>query len=97
VVVCAHASEANLRSVEADIRERPDQFIAQVLVVLSSHPTVVGAALEPRHIDLRPYVFASSAGILVPEAALTRVAWDAGALVVNSSQRGGAKDTWVLR
>jgi uncharacterized circularly permuted ATP-grasp superfamily protein len=97
VVVCAHADVETLRRVAADLRERPHDFIAQVTVSLSSHPTVVDDALEPRHIDLRPYVFASAAGVLVPEAALTRVAWDAGALVVNSSQCGGAKDTWVLR
>jgi uncharacterized circularly permuted ATP-grasp superfamily protein len=97
VVVCAHADEPDLRKVAQDIREHPRDFIAQPVVALSTHPTVVAGGLEPRHVDLRPYVFASHAGHLVPEAALTRVAWDAGALVVNSSQDGGAKDTWVLR
>ncbi len=65
--------------------------------MISHHPTVVYGRLEPRHIDLRPFVFASPDEVTVVPGGLTRVAWDAGALVVNSSQSGGAKDTWVLR
>jgi uncharacterized circularly permuted ATP-grasp superfamily protein len=97
IVVCAHADEADLGKVARDLRAHPQDFVAQPMVALSTHPTVVEGGLEPRHVDLRPYVFASDAGVFVPEAALTRVAWGAGALVVNSSQDGGAKDTWVLR
>jgi uncharacterized circularly permuted ATP-grasp superfamily protein len=71
--------------------------VAQRMVVLSSHPTVIDGGLEPRHVDLRPYIFLSRDGeAQVMPGGLTRVAFDAGALVVNSSQNGGAKDTWVL-
>jgi uncharacterized circularly permuted ATP-grasp superfamily protein len=98
VVVCAHADEGDLRRLREEIAASPDEFIAQPTVALSHHPTVVpGGRLEPRHVDLRPYVFASSTGVEVVPGGLTRVAWDPGALVVNSSQNGGAKDTWVLR
>jgi uncharacterized circularly permuted ATP-grasp superfamily protein len=67
------------------------------VVALSQHPTVVDPGrLEPRHVDLRPFVFSTADGVRALPGGLTRVAWDAGALVVNSSQNGGAKDTWVL-
>ena len=67
------------------------------MVMLSSHPTVVGGRLAPRHVDLRPYVFLGRDDeARVAPGGLTRVAFDEGALVVNSSQNGGAKDTWVL-
>jgi len=71
--------------------------VAQRMVMLSTHPTVVDGALAPRHVDLRPYVFLTGEnGANVMPGGLTRVAFDEGALVVNSSQNGGAKDTWVL-
>ena len=75
----------------------PENYIAQELVPLSRHATVLDGTLEPRHVDLRPFVFLGpdgAAGVL--PGGLTRVAFDAGALVVNSSQNGGAKDTWVI-
>ena len=59
---------------------------------LCTHPTVCDGRLEPRHVDLRPFVFGT--GEVAP-AALTRVAFDAGEMVVNSSRGGGAKDTWL--
>jgi carboxylate-amine ligase len=66
-------------------------------VALSRHPTVIDGELRPRHVDLRPFAFcgADHAVALLP-GGLTRVALDAGALVVNSSQNGGGKDTWVF-
>jgi uncharacterized circularly permuted ATP-grasp superfamily protein len=99
VVVCAHAEAADVDQVAAELRQPDsgDRFIAQRTVLLSTAPTVVAGALVERHIDLRPYVFATGAGSTVVPGGLTRVAWDDGALVVNSSQNGGAKDTWVLR
>jgi uncharacterized circularly permuted ATP-grasp superfamily protein len=98
VVVCAHADEPALEQVRRDLAAHPAQFVAQPLVALSSHPTVVDPGrLEPRHVDLRPFVFCAGEKIGSAPGALTRVAWDAGALVVNSSQNGGAKDTWVLK
>jgi uncharacterized circularly permuted ATP-grasp superfamily protein len=98
VVVCAHATEADVARIDAELR-RPGaglRYVAQATLALSSHPTVVGDHIEPRHIDLRPFAFATRDGITVVPGGLTRVAWNAGALVVNSSQDGGAKDTWVL-
>ncbi|MEA2248084.1 MAG: hypothetical protein QOH46_2613 [Solirubrobacteraceae bacterium] len=98
VVICAHAEDDALRRLRDELTRSPDQFVAQLTVALSHHPTVVdGGRLEPRHVDLRPFVFSTASGVRVLPGGLTRVAWDAGALVVNSSQNGGAKDTWVLR
>jgi uncharacterized circularly permuted ATP-grasp superfamily protein len=97
VVVCAHADDATLDALRADLRADPGSFVAQPLVALSSHPTVIDGRLEPRHVDMRPFVFAAGVNIRSLPGGLTRVAWDPGALVVNSSQNGGAKDTWVLR
>jgi uncharacterized circularly permuted ATP-grasp superfamily protein len=77
------------------IEASPREFIAQPIIPLSCHPTVVGADLAPRHDDLRPDVLYGKA-IDVPACALTRVALREGSLVVNSSQGGGSKDTWIL-
>jgi uncharacterized circularly permuted ATP-grasp superfamily protein len=97
VVIGAHAADADLRALAARVREHPERYIAQRTVPLSRHPTVVGdGVLEPRHVDLRPFVFRTPDGPRALPGGLTRVAWDRGALVVNSSQNGGAKDTWVL-
>jgi uncharacterized circularly permuted ATP-grasp superfamily protein len=97
VVIGAHADAATLVGLRDEVEARPEGFIAQPIVPLSSHPTVVNGALAPRHVDLRPFVFAAGEKMGSLPGGLTRVAWDAGALVVNSSQNGGAKDTWVLR
>ena len=74
---------------------RPSSYIAQPTLALSTCPTFVGAGVAPRHIDLRPYVLSGTDIELVP-GGLTRVALREGSLVVNSSQGGGTKDTWVL-
>jgi uncharacterized circularly permuted ATP-grasp superfamily protein len=73
----------------------PERYIAQPTLALSTCPTFVGAGLAPRHIDLRPYVLSGKGTAIVP-GGLTRVALREGSLVVNSSQGGGTKDTWVL-
>lgn len=93
IVVCAHANEEDLLRIAGEIEARPEAFVAQETVELSTHPTVVGTGLEPRHIDLRAFTVG---GVLAP-AVLTRFARERGALVVNSSEGGGAKDTWILR
>ena len=80
-----------------DLKERPQDFIAQRRISLSTHPTVIDGRLEPRHIDLRAFVLQSGDDVHVVPGGLTRVAFGEGALVVNSSQSGGGKDTWVLR
>jgi uncharacterized circularly permuted ATP-grasp superfamily protein len=83
----------------AAFRERivaqPEKYIAQPTLALSTCPTFVAAGLAPRHIDLRPYVLSGKTVNLVP-GGLTRVALREGSLVVNSSQGGGTKDTWVM-
>jgi uncharacterized circularly permuted ATP-grasp superfamily protein len=96
VLVGPHAGaedrERTIRAVQAD----PEAFVAQETVWLSRHPTVIDGRLEPRHVDLRAFVFVTADVAVALPGGLTRVALDAGALVVNSSQDGGAKDTWVL-
>jgi uncharacterized circularly permuted ATP-grasp superfamily protein len=77
------------------INEHPRDFIAQPIVQLSSSPTLVEGELAPRRVDLRPFALYGRS-VEVPPAALTRVALREGSLVVNSSQGGGSKDTWVL-
>ena len=79
------------RRIEAD----PRDYIAQEVVPLSRHPTLVDDHLEGRHIDLRPFVLCGDKVEVIP-GGLTRVALRKGSLVVNSSQGGGTKDTWVL-
>jgi uncharacterized circularly permuted ATP-grasp superfamily protein len=97
IVVCPHARRESIDRVAAEVRDHPELYVAQEMVMLSRQPTVCDGRLEPRHVDLRPFVMARGSQIDVIPGGLTRVAFDAGALVVNSSQNGGAKDTWVLR
>lgn len=78
------------------IDANPDGFIAQPTLALSTCPTFVGEGVAPRHVDLRPYVLTGADKIRVVPGGLTRVALKEGSLVVNSSQGGGTKDTWVL-
>jgi uncharacterized circularly permuted ATP-grasp superfamily protein len=73
----------------------PERYIAQPTLALSTCPTFAGQGLKPRHIDLRPFVLSGKDIRIVP-GGLTRVALREGSLVVNSSQGGGTKDTWVL-
>jgi uncharacterized circularly permuted ATP-grasp superfamily protein len=98
VVVCAHASETDVARIEHELRQpgAGAHYVAQATLALSLLPTVVGERIEPRHVDLRPFAFGTRDGTTVIPGGLTRVAWNADALVVNSSQDGGAKDTWVL-
>jgi uncharacterized circularly permuted ATP-grasp superfamily protein len=89
------ASAAELDAFRARIRSAPHKYIAQPTLALSTCPTFVDSGLAPRHVDLRPYVLSGRTINLVP-GGLTRVALREGSLVVNSSQGGGTKDTWVL-
>jgi uncharacterized circularly permuted ATP-grasp superfamily protein len=97
VVIGPHANAEDLAQVARMIAARPDRFIAQETIPLSRHPTVCDGRLEPRHVDLRAFVLTSGEHVHVVPGGLTRVALSPGALVVNSSQNGGGKDTWVLR
>jgi uncharacterized circularly permuted ATP-grasp superfamily protein len=97
VVVCAHADEETLARVREDLRREPEAYVAQRIVALSQHPTICDdGRLEPRHIDLRPFIFSGAGWTRALPGGLTRVALERGTLVVNSSQHGGGKDTWVL-
>ena len=89
------ASRAELAEFAARLRARPDDYIAQPTLALSTCPTLVEAGIAPRHVDLRPFVLQGREIRIVP-GGLTRVALREGSLVVNSSQGGGTKDTWVL-
>jgi uncharacterized circularly permuted ATP-grasp superfamily protein len=77
------------------VRANPANYIAQPTLALSTVPTYVESGIAPRHIDLRPYVLSGKEVVTVP-GGLCRVALREGSLVVNSSQGGGTKDTWVL-
>ena len=90
------ASKAEIAEFRARVKANPEQYIAQPTLCLSSCPTFVDEGIAPRHIDLRPFVLSARNGPRVVPGGLTRVALKAGSLVVNSSQGGGTKDTWVL-
>ncbi|HEX4306158.1 MAG TPA: circularly permuted type 2 ATP-grasp protein [Solirubrobacterales bacterium] len=97
VTIMPRATEGERRKVIGLVRRRPERFVAQELVPLSTHPTVVGAGIAPRRVDLRPYVLTPAEGEpSVMQGGLTRYAKEAEEMVVNSSQGGGSKDTWVL-
>jgi uncharacterized circularly permuted ATP-grasp superfamily protein len=89
------ASAAERDAFRARIIANPAKYIAQPTLSLSTCPTFTESGLAPRHIDLRPYVLSGRSVSLVP-GGLTRVALREGSLVVNSSQGGGTKDTWVM-
>ncbi len=89
------ATRAQLDDFRIRIRAHPERYIAQPTLALSTSPTMVAQGLAPRHIDLRPFVLSGREVTVVP-GGLTRVALTAGSLIVNSSQGGGTKDTWVL-
>ena len=89
------ATKAEIEEFRAVLLSRPDNYIAQPTLALSTCPTFVDSGVAPRHIDLRPFVLSGKSVQMVP-GGLTRVALKEGSLVVNSSQGGGTKDTWVL-
>jgi uncharacterized circularly permuted ATP-grasp superfamily protein len=96
MLVGPHASKAQLETFRNKLRHEPEGFIAQPTLALSTCPTFVASGVAPRHVDLRPFVLTGSDGIRCVPGGLTRVALKDGSLVVNSSQGGGTKDTWVL-
>jgi len=95
MLIGPHATAAQRAEFATLIWANPRDYIAQPTITLSQHPTFVGGHFEPRHIDLRPLVLYGEE-ISVLAGGLTRVALRKGSLVVNSSQSGGSKDTWVL-
>jgi len=89
------STRAQIEMFRARLQARPDNYIAQPTLSLSTCPIFTETGIAPRHIDLRPYVLSGREIRMVP-GGLTRVAMQEGSLVVNSSQGGGTKDTWVL-
>ena len=90
------ASKKELAAFRAKLTAKPANYIAQPTLALSTVPILTQAGLAPRHVDLRPFVLVSPDKITITPGGLTRVALKKGSLVVNSSQGGGTKDTWVL-
>ena len=97
IVLGPFASRAELDALELAVEADPRAWVAQRLVPLSTAPTWVDGELVARHVDFRPFAVNDGTGVFVLPGGLTRVALDEGGLVVNSSQGGGSKDTWVLK
>lgn len=95
MLIGPHATQKERDEFMRLIRRDPRNYIAQPLVTLSTTPTLVGTRAEPRHIDLRPFIL-SGESVYVTNGGLTRVALRKGSTVVNSSQGGGSKDTWIV-
>lgn len=95
ILIGPHATQAERDAYARKIEENPRNFVAQPTLSLSRAPTMVGDSLEGRHVDLRPYILCGGDDVWVLPGGLTRVALRKGSLVVNSSQGGGSKDTWV--
>jgi uncharacterized circularly permuted ATP-grasp superfamily protein len=89
-------SEKEWADAMTEINAEPRSFIAQPIIKLSTVPCFIDGKIQPRHVDLRPYALYGPAGIEIVPGGLTRVALTEGSLVVNSSQGGGSKDTWVI-
>jgi uncharacterized circularly permuted ATP-grasp superfamily protein len=90
------SSKQEIADFEVKLRAKPENYIAQPTLSLSTVPIFTKEGLAPRHVDLRPFVLVSPNGIDITPGGLTRVALKEGSLVVNSSQGGGTKDSWVL-
>jgi uncharacterized circularly permuted ATP-grasp superfamily protein len=96
VLVGTQATEDELAGAAKQIEEEPTKWVAQPIIPLSTAPTLCDGEIAPRHVDLRPFVLLGPEGAYVTRGGLTRVARQSGSLVVNSSQGGGSKDTWVV-
>jgi uncharacterized circularly permuted ATP-grasp superfamily protein len=95
LMVGSHASKATRAQFAKLIEENPRNYIAQPILSLSTAPTYIDDNVEPRHLDLRPFILQGKETWVTP-GGLTRVALTKGSLVVNSSQGGGSKDTWIV-
>jgi uncharacterized circularly permuted ATP-grasp superfamily protein len=95
MLIGPHASKAEREAFGEAVKADPENYIAQPTIQLSTAPCLIDGRMQPRHVDLRPFIL-SGEKIVVTPGALTRVALKEGSLVVNSSQGGGSKDTWVL-
>jgi uncharacterized circularly permuted ATP-grasp superfamily protein len=90
------ATKTEIADFAIKLKARPSNYIAQPTLALSTVPIFTDSGLAPRHVDLRPFALMSPKGVSITPGGLTRVALAEGSLVVNSSQGGGTKDTWVL-
>jgi len=97
MLVGPHATKHARDAFAKKLRQNPSAYVAQPTLALSTCPTFAGDKSAPRHVDLRPFVLSGADGVRIVPGGLTRVALQDGSLVVNSSQGGGTKDTWVLR
>jgi uncharacterized circularly permuted ATP-grasp superfamily protein len=95
MLIGPHSTREQREAFRAAILANPRNYIAQPTLSLSRAPCFIDGKVEPRHVDLRPYIL-NGADITIVPGGLTRVALRRGSLVVNSSQGGGSKDTWVL-
>ena len=95
MLIGPHSSAAERETFRRQIEADPRNYIAQPTLALSQAPCFIDGGIEARHIDLRPYILSGERVVIVP-GGLTRVALRRGSLVVNSSQGGGSKDTWIL-
>jgi uncharacterized circularly permuted ATP-grasp superfamily protein len=95
MLIGPHATKSEHEKFRKLIKSDPRNYVAQPMLMLSTAPTMVGTKVEPRHLDLRPFIL-SSKEINVTMGGLTRVAMTKGSMVVNSSQGGGSKDTWIV-
>ncbi len=91
------ATEEELEAAKIAIVKNPRNFIAQPIIQLSTVPCFIDGELKLRHVDLRPYALCGPNGVQIVPGGLTRVALTEGSLVVNSSQGGGSKDTWIMK
>ena len=96
MLVGPHATRAEIAAFADKLRADPDNYIAQPTLRLSTCPASFDSGIGPRHVDFRPFVLTGSDGVRVVPGGLTRVALKDGSLVVNSSQGGGTKDTWIV-
>ena len=95
ILIGPTASKKELNEYKLKIINNPRNFVAQPLIRLSTSPTIIKSSIQPRHIDLRPFIL-SSKKTFITNGGLTRVALKKGSTIVNSSQGGGSKDTWVV-
>jgi uncharacterized circularly permuted ATP-grasp superfamily protein len=96
MLIGPQADKATVAAFRSKLKSSPHNFIGQPTLALSTCPTCVESGLAPRHVDLRPFVLTGSNHVTIVPGGLTRVALKEGSLVVNSSQGGGTKDTWIL-
>ena len=95
ILIGPGATKKELTQYKLKIQSNPRNFVAQPLIKLSTTPTLIKTSIQPRHIDLRPFILSGNK-TFVTNGGLTRVALKKGSTIVNSSQGGGSKDTWIV-